>query len=137
MSIHGMNHFTVLSAALDQTRAFYCDVLGLEVGPRPPMSFPGLWLYADGRPVLHVMGGKPLPEPRNGVIDHMAFSASDLQSVVRKLQAQQIKFSLRRAASADFGAGDWQLFCRDPSGALVELDFAASETAPDDALEKA
>jgi catechol 2,3-dioxygenase-like lactoylglutathione lyase family enzyme len=131
MSIRAMNHFTVLSVALDETRAFYCDLLGLEVGPRPPMNFPGLWLYAEGRAVLHVIV-KALPETRNGVIDHMAFSATDLQGMVRKLQAQQIKFSLRRAANAASGAGDWQLFCRDPSGALVELDFAAGETPPPD-----
>lgn len=125
-----MNHFTVLSAGLEQTRAFYCDLLGLEVGPRPSsMRFPGLWLYAEGHAVLHVIA-KALPEMRNGVIDHMAFSANDLQGIVRKLQAQQIKFSLRRAANAASGTGDWQLFCRDPSGALVELDFAASEPAP-------
>jgi hypothetical protein len=78
---------------------------------------------------LHVIV-KALPEMRNGVIDHMAFTASDLQDIAGKLQAQQIKFSLRRAANAASGAGDWQLFCRDPSGALVELDFAASEPAP-------
>lgn len=131
MSIHAMNHFTVLSAALEETRVFYCDLLGLEVGPRPPMRFPGLWLYAEGHAVLHVIA-KPLPEMRNGVIDHMAFSATDLPGMVRKLQAQQIKFSLHRAANANADAGDWQLFCRDPSGALVELDFAASEMPPAD-----
>ncbi len=35
------------------------------------------------------------------------------------------KYELRRQA----GAGTWQLFCHDPNGAKVELDFDASEKA--------
>ena len=34
-----------------------------------------------------------------------------------------LKYALRRKA----GAGTWQLFCFDPNGAKVELDFDASE----------
>jgi len=121
-----MNHFTVLSADLDATRVFYCDLLGLRVGPRPPLGFPGLWLYAGDQAVLHVIGGRELPAQRSGVIDHMAFTAENLAQIVDALQARDIKYSLRRMPQE----GGWQLFCRDPEGALVELDFAAEEPAP-------
>jgi catechol 2,3-dioxygenase-like lactoylglutathione lyase family enzyme len=33
----------VLSDDIDRTRDFYCDVVGLEVGERPPLEFPGDW----------------------------------------------------------------------------------------------
>lgn len=126
MSIRAMNHFTVLSADLEATRAFYCELLGLRVGPRPPLDFPGLWLYAGDQAVLHVIGGRELPAQRSGVIDHMAFTAENLVQVVDALKARNIKHSLRRVPQE----GGWQLFCRDPEGALVELDFAAEEAPP-------
>lgn len=126
MSVLAMNHFTVLSSDLEATRAFYCDLLGLRAGPRPPLAFPGLWLYAGEQAVLHVIGGRDLPAQRSGVIDHMAFTAANLTQIVDALKARGIKYSLRRVPEE----GSWQLFCRDPEGALVELDFSAEEPAP-------
>ena len=122
--IHAMNHFTVLAEDLERTLDFYVGVLGLEPGPRPELGFPGAWLYASGQAVLHIVAGRALPEPRSGVIDHMAFSASDLAAVKARCDARGIVYSLRRQA----GAGTWQLFCHDPNGARVELDFDAAES---------
>ena len=123
--IHAMNHFTVLAEDLDATLDFYVGLLGLEPGPRPDLGFPGAWLYAGGHAVLHVVAGRALPEGRAGVIDHMAFSASRLAEVKARLEARGMPFSLRRLP----GGGAWQLFCHDPNGARVELDFDAAETA--------
>jgi len=126
MSIQAMNHFTVLARDLDATKAFYVGLLGLADGPRPPFDFPGAWLYIGDQAVLHLIGGRPVPEPAAGVLDHMAFSASDLGGTVARLKAHNIDYVLRRQA----GHGPWQLFCHDPNGAKVELDFSASEAAP-------
>ncbi len=124
MTIVAMNHFTVLAEDLEKSRDFYMNVLGLEEGYRPPLGFPGAWLYTNGQAVLHIIAGRPLPEPRSGVLDHMAFSARDLPAVVGKLRAREIEYDLRRQSES----GIWQLFCFDPSGARVELDFDPSET---------
>jgi catechol 2,3-dioxygenase-like lactoylglutathione lyase family enzyme len=121
--IHAMNHFTVLSDDLDRTVDFYVGLLGLEPGPRPDLGFPGAWLYASGQAVLHIIAGRPLPEQRGGVLDHMAFSAKDLAVVKKRFDASGTEYTLRRQA----GAGTWQLFCHDPSGARVELDFDPAE----------
>jgi catechol 2,3-dioxygenase-like lactoylglutathione lyase family enzyme len=126
MAIDGMNHFTVLTKDLEATRAFYVGLLGLKEGYRPPLGFPGTWLYAGTQPVLHVVAGRPLPDPPAGVLDHMAFSASDLPVVAAKLKSKGIKYDLRKQPDS----GVWQLFCFDPSGARVELDFSADEAAP-------
>ena len=123
--IESMNHFTVLTDDLERTLGFYVDGLGLQVGPRPPFDFPGAWLYVDGRPILHVIAGRKIPEPRGGVLDHMAFSARDLRSVKAKLAEMDVPYDLRKLP----GGGVWQLFCHDPSGAKVELDFDATEPA--------
>jgi catechol 2,3-dioxygenase-like lactoylglutathione lyase family enzyme len=127
MSVEGMNHFTILSDDLEATRKFYCDMLGFKVGKRPPFNFPGWWLYVGETPILHVIGREKLGEVRAGVIDHMAFSATDLPGTVTKLKKAGIEYDLRRVA----GGGVWQLFFFDPHGARVEFDFPADETAPE------
>jgi catechol 2,3-dioxygenase-like lactoylglutathione lyase family enzyme len=126
MAIVGMNHFTVLSHDLDATKAFYMELLGLTEGYRPPLGFPGAWLYVGDQAVLHIIAGRPLPPDPRGVLDHLAFSAKDLPGTVKRLRAQGIDYELRKQADS----GTWQLFCFDPSGARVELDFDPSEPAP-------
>jgi catechol 2,3-dioxygenase-like lactoylglutathione lyase family enzyme len=126
MPISGMNHFTVLTNDLDATRAFYIDLLGLTEGFRPDLGFPGAWLYVDGQAILHIIAGRGVPPNPRGVIDHMAFSAHDLRAVAARMKDRGIDYDLRRLPNT----GAWQLFCNDPSGARVELDFDAGEPAP-------
>lgn len=122
--IFGMNHFTILAQDRQATLDFYCGVLGLAEGPRPDLGFPGAWLHAGGEhAVLHIVFGRPLPNPPAGVIDHMAFSARDLPATTARLAAAGVRYSLTRQA----GSGLWQLFCFDPNGARVELDFDPAE----------
>lgn len=40
-----LNHFSIRTFDLEASRAFYTDVMGFSVGPRPAFPFPGLWLY--------------------------------------------------------------------------------------------
>lgn len=126
MAIEGMNHFTVLTSDLDRCKRFYMGVLGLSEGYRPPLAFPGAWLYSGSQAVLHVIAGRGLPADPQGVIDHMAFTAVNLQATVDTLKQHGISYELRRQK----GPETWQLFCYDPDGARVELDFAASEADP-------
>ena len=123
--IVGMNHFTVIAEDEHETLAFYVGLLGMTVGQRPDLGFPGAWLYAGGpHAVLHMYFDRPMPAHRAGVIDHMAFSATDLKSVKARFDERGLKYDLRRQA----GAGTWQLFTFDPNGAKVELDFDAAES---------
>ncbi len=121
--IEGMNHFTVLTDDLDGSIDFYVNLLGLAPGPRPDLGFPGAWLYSNGQPVLHIIAGRALPAQRAGVIDHMAFTARGLKAVSERLDARGVDYELRRQR----GSNTWQLFCHDPNGAKVELDFAPTE----------
>ena len=124
MSVSAMNHFTVVTDDLKAAEDFYA-MLGLVSGPRPPLPLPGLWLYAGGQPILHVIQRDQLPPPQ-GLLDHMALTASGLAGIVKKLQEAGCPIDLRRVP----GYGTWQLFTRDPKGVRVELDFDKGETAP-------
>ena len=122
--IVGMNHFTIVAEDERKTLDFYVGLLGLTVGPRPDLGFPGAWLYAGGtQAVLHMYFGRALPATRTGVIDHMAFSATGLRAVKARLDTAGVEYELRQQV----GAGTWQLFTFDPNGAKVELDFDAAE----------
>ena len=118
------DHFTVLTADLERTETFYGEVLGLKPGFRPPLGFPGVWLYANGQAVLHVVAGRKLPDDPAGVLDHMAFSAQGLPETLKRLKSRKVEYILRRQPETQV----WQLFFHDPNGAKVELDFAREET---------
>ena len=130
MAVSACNHFTVLTDDLPATLAFYAAHLNLKAGARPPFTFPGAWLYADGGkgkdPILHIVAGVDKGRLVKGVIDHMAFTGQDLGGAVAKLRDCGIGYELRRLPAY----GTWQLFFFDPNGAKVEIDFDPSETAP-------
>jgi len=128
MAALAMNHFTILTDDLPATLAFYEEHLGLKPGPRPPFSFPGAWLYAEGgtEAILHIVAGRSRDELVPGVIDHMAFTGRGLAEAVARLKARGIAYELRKLPAY----GTWQLFFHDPNGAKVELDFDPAEPAP-------
>ncbi|MGQ0663574.1 MAG: VOC family protein [Pseudomonadota bacterium] len=120
MTIGGLDHYTILTADLAATRYFYCDILGLVEGDRPPFDFPGAWLYANGQPVVHVIAGRSIPGRSTGGLDHVAFRAQgDIGALARRLEGEGVEVTTRTVP----GAAVWQLFCRDPSGVKVELNF--------------
>jgi catechol 2,3-dioxygenase-like lactoylglutathione lyase family enzyme len=126
MPAHAMNHFTLLTKQVAATEEFYGDVLGLKSGYRPPLSRPGLWLYAGDTPVLHVVEPVNMPADPDGVLDHMAFSATGLNEILSKLTQRGLHYDLRRQGET----GAWQLFFHDLNGAKVELDFSKDEPDP-------
>jgi len=59
----------------------------------------------------------------------MAFSATGLGDVLKRLDAAKLPYDLRRQPQSNV----WQLFLFDPNGARVELDFDPSEAPPAEA----
>ena len=97
--ILGMDHFTIVTNQLETTRRFYVDLIGLQEGPRPPFPVDGLWLYANGKAILHVISVDTMPNPRRGVLDHMAFSAQGFSSTLGKLDQYDVRYRIIRAMS--------------------------------------
>jgi len=123
MPATAINHFTILTDDVPGTVRFYRDLLGLADGWRPPLTFPGAWLYAGEQAVLHVVGGRPSEELKAGVIDHMAFSATGLSDMLALLTVHNIEHTCRKQV----GSGMWQVFFHDPNNVKVELDFSGDE----------
>jgi catechol 2,3-dioxygenase-like lactoylglutathione lyase family enzyme len=123
MPAQTMSHFTILTKDVAATEAFYAEMLGLRSGYRPPISRPGVWLYAEDTPILHVIDPVQMPKDPAGVLDHMAFNATGLQDVVGKLKKRGIDYILYQQGET----GTWQMFFHDVNGAKVELNFERDE----------
>src|SRR5439155_127854 len=54
MPLTELNHYFVRANDLEQTKKFYCDVLGFEVRARPTFPFPGYWLGVKGKMQVHM-----------------------------------------------------------------------------------
>lgn len=124
MAITSLDHYTINTLDLDATIRFYVEVMGFENGERPPFSFPGAWLYCEGRPVVHLIGGKAPDGAGAGAIDHIAFRAGGLGEFLRRLEDRGVAYSERDVP----GAGIHQVFLSDPSGISVEVCFPGDET---------
>src|SRR5688572_1694601 len=110
MQIAGLDHYALLCTDPERTVRFYCDVVGLKAGPRPDLSFPGAWLYAGSRPIVHIIFGKPIPTKDTGAVDHLAFVAKgNAQETISRLTNQGIVYTSRLIERT----GVTQVFFRD------------------------
>lgn len=119
-----LGHVTLRSADFEQTERFYCDLLGMRVGPRPAIPVPGRWLYVGDEAVVHLLPRRAMAAPvgrhdAQGAIDHFALNAEDRLAVEQRLRAARQAFDSRRLPDSDI----WQIFLRDPDGVRVELCF--------------
>jgi catechol 2,3-dioxygenase-like lactoylglutathione lyase family enzyme len=129
MAIDGLDHITVNAGDLDASRRFYVDVLGLHDGDRPAFDVPGIWLYAGGHPIVHLVGERERKAANTGAFDHYAFEAADLSGVIARLKSSGIAYELFTVP----GLGRKQVFVEDPDGVKIELNFGADEAVPDGA----
>lgn len=124
--IEALDHVTILTDRTEAVAAFYCALLGLRAGPRPGFGIPGTWLYAGSRPLVHLVEW-PEAEPTGAHrLGPIGFRARGLREVAARLGHAGVGHEVRRRCSD----GAWQLFCRDPAGNRVELDFDPPEPYP-------
>ena len=143
MPVGKLDHYSIRTLDVEASRRFYTEIMGFEVGFRPPFNFPGLWLY-NGAPypascgVVHIVGVDPA-NPQGlkdylgdrelgtldgtGTVDHMAFAATGLTDMRERLRRRGIEFRERTVPSL----GLHQVFLEDPSGVTIELNYPAAE----------
>ena len=143
MPIGKLDHYSVRTLDVEASRKFYTEVMGFEVGYRPEFKFPGLWLYNEKKypesyGVVHIvgvdlkdpsglkeyLGDKDLGELNGtGTVDHMAFAATGLADMRRRLKRLDIPHRERTVPSL----GLHQVFFEDPSSVTIELNYPAAE----------
>jgi catechol 2,3-dioxygenase-like lactoylglutathione lyase family enzyme len=111
---------------LDALKDFYCDVVGLRQGARPPFPGFGYWLYAGDRAIVHLYEAEPGEERRTDLqttLDHFAFDCADRVEVEKTLKRLGVAYRTATVPSTR----QLQITLRDPAGNHVELSFAGSE----------
>ena len=120
MSIRTVDHVNIATQDLLATRVFFVDVLGLEEGPRPPFDFRGYWLYAEGRPIVHVQEAPaPVGPSTKSALNHVAFQISDYDAMTGRLDAAGLPYVAKTVPASDAR----QIFLFDPNNVAVELNY--------------
>ena len=124
----GLNHYNLRAARgmLDGLRDFYCEVVGLTEGQRPPFRNFGYWLYAGDRAVLHLSEAGPdeVNAPHvNGTFNHAAFDCQGRSLTEVHLARLGVPYTTAVVPLT----GLVQLFLKDPAGNGVELSFSKDD----------
>jgi catechol 2,3-dioxygenase-like lactoylglutathione lyase family enzyme len=125
-----LDHATIVTPDVEGVRRFFVEVAGLADGPRPPFRVAGAWLYADGRPVIHLVeatvpGASARPVPR---IDHLAFridSSDAWRALLQRMDAAGIAYQSAEVPLTH----EVQLFVALDVGVVIEFVTAARDAA--------
>ncbi len=139
MCLRSLDHCSIRTTKLKETRDFYVDVLGLVDGERPDFPFPGHWLYLDGHAAVHLIGvdaddpagledylGGSIDAAElqgSGAFDHIAFRAAEAPALIERLEARGLPYFERQVPNMDL----FQIFLEDPNGITVELNYAGAD----------
>ncbi|SAL21641.1 glyoxalase family protein [Caballeronia choica] len=125
-----LDHATIVTKDLEHARRILCGIVGLSDGPRPSFQVAGYWLYADGRPVIHLVEATlPALEvkacPR---IDHIALRVDDAEewtALIDRLRSNNVPYTLAEVPLAD----EIQLFVPLAPGVVLEFVTQANSFA--------
>lgn len=119
LPLRSLHHVSRRTKHLEESTAFYRDVLGFRQIPRPELTFPGAWLY-DGALQIHLIADESIASPSGPIQtrdDHIAFYCDDVPAVERLLTEHGVEFRVNIQAHS----GTRQIFFRDPDGHHVEV----------------
>jgi catechol-2,3-dioxygenase len=123
MPVTEINHVNFRSdrETMHKLKDFYCDILGLTVGPRVASTSYGFWLYIGNNDVVHLADHKTPEAPAlhvHGTFDHVSFTCTDMPAMEAHLTQHNVPYTTRILAN-----GVRQINLKDPAGNGVELNF--------------
>ena len=132
MGLHHIDHYNIDVVDLEKSKEFYCGILGLVDGARPPLPFPGAWLYGENEtPIVHlsdVLSNDQRVAAPTARLNHISFECSGAEDIRIRLERAEVEFKVIVLPVID----KTQFFMRDPNGIFVELIFPAAETRASD-----
>jgi glyoxylase I family protein len=109
-----IHHVSLNVSDTARALAFYRDVLGMQLLPRPDFPFGGAWLDAGNGRQIHLIEADVPPS----LGQHVAFRVDDVEAVVAKLRDAGVEVSDAKQV------GDTairQAFGHDPDGNMLEF----------------
>ena len=83
-----LDHWNIYCKDLDATVRFYERYVGLRNGDRPPFMFPGAWMYAGDKAILHIVSETDRKDHGSGAIDHVAINCSDIRGTIDQIKKE-------------------------------------------------
>ena len=122
-----IHHFSVMAPhdVIEETMAFYRDLLDIKPGYRPHFSLPGYWLYSGEQPIIHLVANEERPQGSPGYFHHIALRCADIDETISRLSAAGIEYREKDLNDV----GQTQITVIDPAGNLVELNFEQRRTS--------
>jgi len=120
LALRGLHHISRVTSRLEESIAFYRDVLGFAEIARPPFDFRGAWLANYGIQI-HLIYQEPNadgPPPLNIRGNHIALATEDIAAVERSLEERGVRFTINFQAK---NPNVKQLFFQDPDGHNIEI----------------
>ncbi|MDQ0474602.1 VOC family protein [Labrys wisconsinensis] len=115
-----LNHVSIPARDLAESEAFYREILGCERVEAPNFGFPVCWLRL-GDLQLHLQQVGPTPGVRT--YQHFAVEVDDFTAAYRELRSRgAFEEGTRYADLWLLPSGELQMFVRDPSDNLFEID---------------
>lgn len=124
MPVTEINHINLRTPyeTMLKLKDFYCDVVGLKVGPRTGFTSRGFWLYIGDNDVLHLAEYRGEDAPLTHALtsfDHVSFTCTDDVAMEAHLRAHNIPYTIRLLPDLQVKLINF----KDPVGNGVELNF--------------
>ena len=123
MKLGILDHVNILTPNLEEMTAWYCDILGMTHGERPPFSFDGAWLYVGDMAYVHLVQAPTKRQAIEPQIEHFAFTATGLAEFLDLLDRRNIAYRRSQVPCYDI----IQINIHDPDGNRIHVDFKAHE----------
>ena len=124
-----LDHINIQATRLDETVAFYRDLLGLEaIDPPPPLDPAKVqWMKNDdGAAIFHISTAGSIGSTSHGEgtgpVHHVALDCVDPEAMITRLDTRGIAHRDNYVAAIKLT----QIFVEDPNGVLLELNFRDS-----------
>jgi len=130
MKVEALDHINIITDRLDETAAFYADLLDLDRRDAPPPLTPqnAQWMYDSAdRAIIHINStdcprayDRDVPQGAlTGALHHVALRLQGYDEVKARLDQQGADYKLNLVEAI----GLRQIFTADPNNVLLELNF--------------
>ena len=123
MQIRSLDHVNIRTANLTAMIDWYREVLGMQTGDRPAFRIDGAWLYAAGRPIVHLVEVPDQPKGAEPRLEHFALGATGMPEFVERLRTHGVEHTVDPVP----GFPIVQVNLHDPDGNHIHVDFALEE----------